>query len=158
SAAFFIAAVVFSFSAFVLTAIVTVPLLAVGWIINGWTRTVSERRVAFSNICNAQIVEGLSQAKLIKSTDRINDPGRRQQATVAELVHAQKKNVHYQSLMATLPDAFLLVALVFIIAVSQIFRLSAPADFIFFLLLMVRAQRFVGQAQMFQQKAVSLLP
>ncbi len=155
---FLAAAIFFSFKGFLLMVVISGPLLLAGSVINRKTRKAANQKITYSNLYNSQLVESFSQSKLIKSTDGVENAIERQRAVTADLERVQHKNIKYISMTTTLPDGFLLIVLVVIIAMSQWLQVSAPADFVLFLLLMFRAQRFIGAAQSAQQRVATFLP
>jgi ABC-type multidrug transport system fused ATPase/permease subunit len=96
--------------------------------------------------------------KLIKATGLADRVITRHLPAAENLQKLQQRDIRYQSLISTMPDAFVLIVVACVIAISQVFALSAPADFILFLLLLFRGQRFLAQGQLMQQKMISNAP
>lgn len=134
------------------------PLLLFSAYLNDKTEKAGIDRLLIANKTNAAIIEALSSLKWIKSSAREHETIRRQNINLTRMLTAQERDVQYQSAMNSVPEAFIVLVIVIIIFTTQNYKIIVPADFILFMILIFRAQRFLTLAQTMRQKMFSHLP
>ena len=155
---FLSAAALISWQALVISILLSAPLLFLANIVHKKTRQRAIQRVEASNNCNAQIIETLAQIKQIKAGNFEENTTERFKKTIDNIKRLQIKDIQYQSITWVLPDGLIIIVLAGLIGVIYTFDLASVSDLFFFLLIMFRAQRFIGQMQNMQQKLNANLP
>ena len=155
---FLSAAALISWKAFIISILLSAPLLFIASIVHKKTRQRAIQRVEASNNCNSQIIETLAQIKQIKASNIEENTANRFEKTIDNIKRLQVKDIQYQSITAVLPDGLTIIVLAGLIGLIYSFNLASVGDLFFFLLIMFRAQRFIGQTQNMQQKLNANLP
>lgn len=155
---FLTAAALISWQAFFVSIALSAPLLFLANKIHKKTRQRAIQRVEASNECNAQIIETLAQVKQIKASNFEENTANRFEKIINNIRYLQIKDIQYQSLTGVLPDGLIIIVLAGLIGIIYSFNLASIGDLFFFLLIMFRAQRFIGQMQNMQQKLNANLP
>lgn len=155
---FLIAAFLISWKAFLAAVFFSLPLMFLANMLHKKTKAQAKERVKASNACSSSILEMFSQAKQTKAGHFESHAIKRLQTIIDRIEGLQIKDVLYQSTVTVLPDALMVIILAALIVVISVFDLTSTGDFVFFLLVMFRCQRFLGQMQNMQQKLNAHLP
>jgi subfamily B ATP-binding cassette protein MsbA len=155
---FLIATAFINFQSFIVLILLCLPMIFVVIAIQKRTKKAATERIDESNNFNSNLIEYLGNIKFMKASSSGEFELKRFKKNAANLTKYQNKVVDYNALTNALPDGLGVIFITVLIMIIYYLNIGQNSDFIYFMIVAFRGQRFLGDAQTKFQHVVGYLP